>query len=117
MPREIHLSEEAGQNITYIAARVNRHRNTLANFLTNRETYGQNKRSGRPTNIEVRCKRQIRRLAGQDNKSCTEVKRQLQLDISSSRVNQILKWNDTGKYASRDAKARLLKHLITVRFW
>ncbi|KAL7726528.1 hypothetical protein ACLKA6_001150 [Drosophila palustris] len=125
MPRGTHLLEEdrglirglaeGGKNITYIAARVNRHRNTIANFLKNPETYGQNKRSGRPTDIDMRCKRQIRRLAVEDNKSCTEIKRQLQLDISSRRINQILKGNDFVKYASCDAIPRLLNRHITAR--
>ncbi|KAL7723068.1 hypothetical protein ACLKA6_007798 [Drosophila palustris] len=120
MPRGTHLLEEdrglikglaeGGKNITY-----NRHRNTIANFLKNPETYGQNKRSGRPTDIDMRCKRQIQRLAVEDNKSCTEIKRQLQLDISSRRINQILKGNDIVKYASRDVIPRLLNRHITAR--
>jgi len=125
MPRGIHLSEEdrgmikglaeSGQTISYIAARLNRHRNTISNFLKNPENYGKIKRSGRPTEIDERCKRQIRRLAVQDNKSCMEIKGQLNLDVSKRRINQILNQNKMVTYGSRDAVPRLLKRHITAR--
>jgi len=125
MPSGLHLSEEdrgmikglaeSGQTISYIAARLYRHRNTISNFLKNPESYGKIKRSGRPTEIDERCKRQIRLLAVQDNKSCMEIKGQLNLDVSKRRINQILNQNKMVKYGSRDAVPRLLKRHIAAR--
>jgi len=50
---------ESGQTISYTAAKLNRHRNTISNFLINPGSYGKIKRSGRPTEIEERCKSQF----------------------------------------------------------
>ena len=47
--------KESGVKIVDIAARVNRHRNTIINFFKNPDSYGDIKRSGRPTNIDERC--------------------------------------------------------------
>lgn len=98
-----------------IATRVNRHRNTISNFLKNPETYGQLKRSGRPTNIDSRCKREIRRLAAQKEMSCKKIKHHLSLKVTERRIHQILVEDGTLKYCLREPVPRLLARYIKAR--
>ncbi|KRJ97477.1 uncharacterized protein Dyak_GE28378, isoform C [Drosophila yakuba] len=125
MPRGTHLSaeerglimglSESGAKISEIASRVSRHPNTVANFLKNVESYGKAKRSGRPSTIDERCKREIKRLAVNKQMSCNDIKRHLKLKVSRRRVHQLLAENKTVKYSSRVPVPMLLPRHISSR--
>jgi len=65
---------ESGAKIADIAKRLNRHRNCILNYLKNPTKYGTALQSGRKSNIDIRCKRQIQRLAVVDSMSSGQIK-------------------------------------------
>lgn len=97
----------AGKGIGEIAAKINRHRNTVSNFLKDPENYGSKKRSGRIPTIDQRTKRRIRNLATRENMSCRQIKVELGLHVTRQRVQQLIK-DDIGlNYENKIAKPRL----------
>ncbi|KAL7725244.1 hypothetical protein ACLKA6_015881 [Drosophila palustris] len=74
----IGMHQSGSKNIE-IARKLNRHKNTICNFLKNPSGYGTTPRSGRKTVIDTRCKRQIQRLAAVDSLSSGQIKAQLGL--------------------------------------
>lgn len=117
MPRGSELSDQergkiegmrvAGKKIGEIAAAINRHRNTVSNFLKDPESYKSSKRSGRIPTVNERTKRRIRHLAANDNMSCRQIKVELGLKVTRQRVQQLLK-DDLGlQYENKVPKPRL----------
>lgn len=106
---------ESGSKILHIAASLNRHRNCIYNFLKNPSGYGSNRRSGRKTNIDDRCKRRIWHLAVDNLMSSGGIKAQLGLQISRNRIVQILHENKFIKYTSMVHKPKLLERHIKAR--
>ncbi|EDW75678.1 uncharacterized protein Dwil_GK16067 [Drosophila willistoni] len=125
MPRGTSLSDyeqgiilgmhESGSKISEIATRLNRHRNCISRFLKNPSKYGATRRSGRKTNIDERCKRQIRRLAVEDSMSSGQIRAQLDLQITRSRIVQVLNENRFVKHTSMVPKPKLLERHIKAR--
>lgn len=103
MPRGTSLSEfeqgqirgmrEKGSQIAEIAAALNRHRNTITNFLKEPFNYGSIKRSGRKPTIDARGKRHIKRLAVVEGMSSGRIKHHLGLEVTRNRIVQILNEN------------------------
>lgn len=125
MPRGASLTEKEqgailemsrnGMKSGEIGDRLQRHRNTIINFLKNPNNYGLTKRSGRKSSITTRCKREIRRLAVEKGMSCNQIKAHLKLPISRHRVIQILHENKSIVYDSRVPEPRLLKRHMCAR--
>lgn len=120
MPRGTTLTEnergiviglhESGMKIGEIAARVNRHRNTIRNFLDDSENYAKIKRSGRKPMVCDRTKREIGRLAVFKNMSAGQIKAELDLQVTRRRIQQILHESSNIRYENRSAKPRLFPH-------
>lgn len=125
MPRATTLSDieqarvlaykESGVAICEIAAKLNRHRNTISNFVKSPDSYATIKRTGAKPKVDERAKREIRRLATRKNMSAAQIKRELSLDITKRRVQQILHEDVNLKYQSRLAKPKLLPRHKTAR--
>lgn len=125
MPRGTHLTaeerglilgmRESGKTIAEISSRVDRHINTIANFCKNASSYGKSKRSGRPTSLKERSKREIWRLAAQKEMSCSEICSHLNLNVSRRRVNQIICENKNLSYALREPVPKLLPRHLKAR--
>lgn len=69
---------------------INRRRGVVGNFLRNRENYGKNYRTGRPSTISNTQKRQLIRNAANNFKSSRQLKTENNLVIGDRRVRQIL---------------------------
>lgn len=125
MPRGTQLSEyergiisgmhEKGAQIAEIAKALNRHRNTVSNFLKSPLNYGSTKRSGRKPTIDARGKRRIKRLAVDRSMSSGQIRHHLSLNVTRNRIVQILKENPDVKYSSMLPQPQLLTRHIRAR--
>lgn len=98
-----------------IANKLHRHRNTISNFLKAPRNYGSIKRSGRKPTIDARSKRHIKRLAVDEGMSSGEIKRHMDLNVTRSRIVQIINENVDVTYTSMIALPELLPRHITAR--
>lgn len=118
MPRGTSFSEmeqvsiksyrEAGLGVSEIAAKLNRHRNSISNFLKNPDNYGKTKRTGPKPKVDERAKRSIKRLATEKNMSANQIKQELSLNVTKRRVQQILSEDINLRYEKRSCKPMLL---------
>lgn len=106
---------EKGPEIKKIAERINRHRNTITNFLKCPSSYGTAGRSGRKTNIDARCKRRIQHLAVVEGISSGQIKSQMGLNITRSRIVQILHENPKVIHTSMTRQPNLLPRHTNAR--
>ena len=115
----------AGKKINDIAVEVNRHRNTISNYLKNVENYGCSKRSGRISALDERTKRRVRHLAAVENMSCRQIKVKLDLAMSRQRIHQVIKDDIKHSYENKIPKPPLtqkhknarIKFVEKYKFW
>lgn len=126
---KIEAYRECGWSIRAIAKKLKRSHFGVANVIKLGENYGKKIRSGRPPIITARQKREIIREASSNKLSASEIRRKLELNVSTRRVRQILHESDNfiwkkskGKPAlkQRHKNARLefaLSHLSWTDQW
>uniref|UniRef100_A0A1A9UD70 Tc3 transposase DNA binding domain-containing protein n=1 Tax=Glossina austeni TaxID=7395 RepID=A0A1A9UD70_GLOAU len=83
------IGEESGET----AVAINRHRNTVSNYLKDPDNYGCIKHSGHIPTVDQRIKWRIRHLAINENMSCRQIKVELGLIVRRQRIQQYLKHN------------------------
>lgn len=120
MPRgKTFSSEEIGQIMAYkecgwsnraIATKINRSHVGVANVIKLGPLYGKTTRSGRPPIITVRQKREIIREASLKKLSASEIRRKLELNVTTRRVGQILHNSGTLTWIKNKGKPELKKH-------
>lgn len=76
-------------SIGEIATEVDRHKRTVENFLENQENYGKNFKGSQST-IGIDVKKRIYSLAVNDHKSPNQIKKELDLEIDSRQIRNIL---------------------------
>lgn len=81
-----------------IAKEVNRSEKVIRNFLENRENYGKNKHTGRPSTVSPTQKRQLIRSAANSFKSARLLKEENNLSVGVRCVQKILSGSNTLKY-------------------
>lgn len=99
---------DSGKKIREIAAKLNRNKKTICNFLKDTDNYGKNLRSGRPPIIDNRDIRAIKRLAVNKSISPSQIRLQLSLPITTRRIQQILNNDANLKYQKRLHEPKLL---------
>lgn len=99
---------ESGLSIRQIAQKVNRNKSTIVNFLKDPKKYGTNKRSGRPSTLSARGKREVWRLAVKRNLSAGQIKSEMSLPLTKRRILQVLKENPNIQYQQRVKTPKLL---------
>lgn len=99
---------DTGMSIRDIAVKIGRSKTVVANCIKSGVNYGTKKRSGRKSTITPRDKRNIQRLAINRSLSAMEIGRELNLNLTKSRICQILNNNDHVKYLKRVPLPRLL---------
>lgn len=98
-----------------IAKEINRGKGVIANFLKNRENYGQNYKTGRPSTISNAQKRRLIRSASNSFKTANELKIENNLSVSVRRVRQILNGSEHLKYKKMKRKPMLSPANIQAR--
>jgi len=98
MPRGTELSNEeqikiktmadCGVKVGVIATTINRHRNTISNFLKSPQKHAQNNRKGAVPKVDERTKLHVRALATEKMMSCAQIKAELKLPITRQRCNK-----------------------------
>jgi transposase len=101
MPRGTKLSEfekgqimalhEEGRANKAIARRINRSAKVVRNFISDPTAYGTKKHTGRKRILSPRNERCIRSAASNSFKSCTDIQRENNLNISKTTVWRTLK--------------------------
>jgi len=119
MPRGTELSNEehikiktmadCGVKVGVIATTINRHRNTISNFLKSPQKYAQNNRKGAVPKVDERTKRHVRALATEKLMSCAQIKAELKLPITRQRVQQICRKDLHLRYEAKVPKPKLLR--------
>jgi transposase len=82
-----------GDGYGTIAKAVGRSKGAVQNYVTKRRGYGKKKSSGRPKKLSKRDERAIGRAASNSNKSTTDIKRELNLDVCRETVRLAIKRN------------------------
>ena len=90
---EIIAYHRAGKSNRAIVPLVGRSLNVINNFLKDPAVYGTRKSPGRPSTISERDKRRIHREASNSVKNCTQIKKDLGLNVTSRRVLQLIRKN------------------------
>lgn len=90
-----------------IATEINRSEKVVRYFLKNRENYGQNYRTGRPSTISASQKRCLIRSAANSFKSARQIKSENNLSVGVRRVRQILSASKYLKYKKMKRKPML----------
>lgn len=103
MPKGTKLSEfEKGQITVYnqqgksnreIGILLGRSHDLVNKFVKNPEGYGTRKSSGRPCKLSERDKRRIYRTASNSTKNSIQIKRELDLDVSSWTIRRAISKN------------------------
>lgn len=112
---KIKAYRECSRTIRNIAQEMNRDKSTILNFLKDPENYAVRKRTGRPSTVSTRSKREIWRLAVDKNMSAGEIKSQMDLPVSKRRILQIVKENTNIQYQQRQKAPKLLPRHKTAR--
>ena len=99
---------ECGKNQKEIAKRLRRSRCVIQNYLRDPDNYGTRKSPGRPSKITPAQKRLLLREASLGNKSADELRRELDLPISTRRVQVVLhdSLNLVSKRTNKDPEMR-----------
>lgn len=100
---------ESGLSCRQIAIRIKRSRTVVQNFAKNMEKYGTKKRTGRRSTISERDKRNIIRLAGTEHKTASEIKGEMNLQVTNRRIRQILKGSQHLEYVYRSPVVQLTR--------
>lgn len=79
-----------GKKNREIARKIQRSRCLVDNFLKNPNVYGTKKSTGPKEKLTARDKRQIIRKASNSEKSCNEIKREVQLNVSRWTIRRYL---------------------------
>lgn len=98
-----------------IAKKIGRGRVVVGNFLKNRENYGKNYVTGRPSAITSAQKRRLIRNAGNSFKSARQLQSENDLPIGIRRVQQILSGSKHLKYKKMKRKPMLSKANVAAR--
>lgn len=108
--RELNLS------LREIAKRLSRSIKVIHSFLKLGEVYGtKQKLAGRKPKLNQRNIREIKRLAVNSSISPSQIKRDLKLDVSVRRIQQILHDDKNLSYEKRNSKPQLLPRHKTAR--
>ena len=117
MPLALSLSDiEKGQIIAYhdsgmsnraIAKKLGRSHNVINCFIKNPDRYGTKKRSGRPSVLSPRNKRRILAHASNSMDSCSKIRRDLELDVSSETIRRTINQSGFIKRAKLISALRL----------
>lgn len=94
-----------GGSIRQIATAFNRSPTVVHNYLRWGENYGVTPRSGRPSKLSERDRRQILRVAAEENRSCKQILGQ----VSVRTVNRVLSESGLFEYSEMSCKPRLHK--------
>lgn len=122
MPRGTQLSHDEkcvigalqknGVSNRKIAKQINRSHYVVNSYLKLGERYGSIKRTGRKPIVSSRDKRTIFRLATENHMFASQIRAELQLDVTTRRVRQILQSNKNLKWRKRLSKPKLtVKHI------
>lgn len=98
-----------------IAKEINRSKCVVRNFLENRENYGKNYVTGRPSTISTTQKRLLIRSAANTRKSASELKMENNLSIGIRRVQKILSSSEHLKFKKMKRKPMLSPNNIEGR--
>lgn len=98
-----------------IAREINRSEKVVRNFLKNRENYGQNYKTGRPSTVSDAQKLLLIRNAANSSKSARQLKIENNLSVGVRRVRQILKSSKRLKYTKMKRKPMLSPNNIRAR--
>lgn len=90
-----------------IAKEVNRSEKVIRNYLENRENYGKNKHTGRPSTISAAQKRLLIRSAANSFKSAGQLKEENNLFVGVRRIQKILTGSKILKYRKMKRKPML----------
>lgn len=90
-----------------IAKEIGRSERVVRNFLKNRQNYGQNKSTGRPSSVSVRQKRQLIRSAANNLKSARQLMTENNIPVGVRRVRQILRASNNLVYTRMKRKPML----------
>lgn len=98
-----------------IAKKIGRGRVVVGNFLKNRENYGKNYVTGRPSAITSAQKRRLILNAGNSFKSARQLQSENDLPVGIRRVQQILSGSQHLKYKKMKRKPMLSKANVAAR--
>lgn len=92
---------EEGMIPADIARRLHRSPNVVSRYLKSPQNYNAKKRSGRPPKLSAHDKRRIKREITRGGSSCSQVKRELGLDVSKTTIWREVKSHGTFQYRKR----------------
>lgn len=99
----------------HIAKEIGRSKDVVRNFLQNRENYGKNYTTGRPSAITSTEKRQLIRSASNSFKSARQLKSENDLSVGVRSIQKILSGSQHLKYEKMKRKPMLSKVNIAGR--
>lgn len=101
------LKDYTSMSNRQIAKEVKRSKDVVRNFLENRENYGKNKHTGRPSTVSTARKRRLIRSAANSSKSARQLKAENNLSVGVRRVQKILSGSEHLKYKKMKRKPNL----------
>lgn len=101
---------ECGYTYAQIAEKLQRSTHVVSNFLDESKPYGSMKHTGRPSTVSDRAKREIFRLATARNLHASQIKHELELQITPRRICQLLAANPNACWTKPMKKPALKPH-------
>lgn len=90
---QIAAFHQQGLSCRQIQQLIGRSKTVINNFLRDPANYGTRKSTGRPSKVSDRDKRQIIRKASNSVASCSNIKKDLGLEVSSETVRRVIQKN------------------------